>query len=44
MNLNDIQTLYAYNRWANLRMFSVVEKLTRGAIQRDAPEQLSINS
>jgi uncharacterized damage-inducible protein DinB len=29
MNLSDIQTLYAYNRWANLRMFSVVEKLNQ---------------
>ncbi len=27
MDLNDIQTLYAYNRWANQRMFSVLEKL-----------------
>ncbi len=28
MNLTDIQTLYAYNRWANLRMFGVLEKLS----------------
>lgn len=28
MNVDDIQTLYAYNRWANQRMFSVVEKLS----------------
>lgn len=28
MNLHDIHTLYAYNRWANLRMFSVLEKLS----------------
>lgn len=28
MDLNAIHTLYAYNRWANLRMFSVVEKLS----------------
>jgi uncharacterized damage-inducible protein DinB len=28
MNVSDIRTLYAYNRWANLRMFSVLEKLT----------------
>jgi uncharacterized damage-inducible protein DinB len=28
MNLIDISTLYAYNRWANLRMFSVLEKLS----------------
>jgi uncharacterized damage-inducible protein DinB len=28
MNLSDIRTLYTYNRWANLRMFSVLEKLS----------------
>lgn len=28
MNLDDVKTLYAYNRWANLRMFSVLEKLS----------------
>jgi uncharacterized damage-inducible protein DinB len=28
MNTADVQTLYAYNRWANLRMFSVLEKLS----------------
>lgn len=28
MDLNDIHTLCAYNRWANLRMFSVLEKLS----------------
>jgi len=28
MNLSDIQTLHAYNRWANLRMFSCLEKLS----------------
>src|SRR5271165_1478849 len=28
MNLSDIQTLYAYNRWANERMFSTLEKLS----------------
>lgn len=28
MTLTDIQALYSYNRWANLRMFSVLEKLT----------------
>ena len=26
MNTSDIQTLYAYNRWANERMFSALEK------------------
>jgi uncharacterized damage-inducible protein DinB len=28
MNISDIQTLYAYNRWANQRMFSALEKLS----------------
>ena len=28
MDTNDIRTLYAYNRWANRRMFSVLEKLS----------------
>jgi len=28
MNLSDIQTLYAYNRWANERLFSALEKLS----------------
>jgi uncharacterized damage-inducible protein DinB len=28
MNAADIHTLYAYNRWANRRMFSVLEKLS----------------
>ncbi|HTV64649.1 MAG TPA: DinB family protein [Bryocella sp.] len=28
MDRSDIQTLYAYNRWANLRMFSALEKLS----------------
>jgi uncharacterized damage-inducible protein DinB len=28
MDRSDIQTLYAYNRWANLRMFSLLEKLS----------------
>jgi uncharacterized damage-inducible protein DinB len=27
MNVADIQTLYAYNRWANQRLFSALEKL-----------------
>ncbi len=30
MNVADIRTLYAYNRWANQRMFSVLEKLNDG--------------
>ncbi len=29
MNTSDIQTLYAYNRWANERMFSALEKLSQ---------------
>lgn len=28
MDLRDIRTLYAYNRWANDRMFSTLEKLS----------------
>jgi len=28
MNINDIRNLYAYNRWANDRMFLVLERLT----------------
>ncbi len=28
MNMKDVETLYAYNLWANRRMFSVVEKLS----------------
>ena len=27
MDISDIQTLYAYNRWANERMFSALEQL-----------------
>ena len=27
MNVTDIRTLYAYNRWANERLFSALEKL-----------------
>jgi uncharacterized damage-inducible protein DinB len=27
MDVNDIRTLYAYNRWANLRMFAELEEL-----------------
>lgn len=29
MNLEDIQTLYAYNRWASERLFSVLEELNQ---------------
>ncbi len=28
MNITDIETLYAYNRWANQRMFSTLGKLS----------------
>ena len=28
MNTTDIQTLYAYNRWANERLFAALEKLS----------------
>lgn len=28
MDVNDVRTLYAYNRWANLRMFAELEKLS----------------
>ena len=28
MDLTDIHVLYTYNRWANLRLFSVLEKLS----------------
>ena len=28
MDINDIRTLFAYNRWANQRMFAVLEKLS----------------
>jgi len=32
MNANDIDTLLAYNRWANQRMLSALEKLTAGQL------------
>src|ERR1039458_2617911 len=28
MDLDDIQTLYAYNRWTNQRLFAALEKLS----------------
>ena len=41
MNVNDVQTLYAYNLWANRRMFSVLQKLTEeqftAAVQSSFP-------
>jgi uncharacterized damage-inducible protein DinB len=42
MNTSDIQTLYAYNRWANERMFSALEKLSD--TQFTAPVQSSFPS
>jgi uncharacterized damage-inducible protein DinB len=42
MNISDIQTLYAYNRWANERMFSALEKLSEA--QFTAPVQSSFPS
>ncbi len=41
MDTTDIRTLYAYNRWANQRMFSVLEKLSdeqfNAAVQSSFP-------
>src|SRR5471030_2001751 len=42
MNIGDIQTLYAYNRWANQRLFSALEKLSDN--QFSAPIQSSFPS
>jgi uncharacterized damage-inducible protein DinB len=42
MNLDDIRNLYAYNLWANRRMFSVMEKLS--AEKLAAPVQSSFPS
>jgi len=42
MNISDIRTLYAYNLWANQRMFSTLEKLTDG--QFTTPMQSSFPS
>jgi uncharacterized damage-inducible protein DinB len=42
MNVADIETLYAYNRWANGRMFSALEKLSDE--QFAAPMQSSFPS
>ncbi len=36
MNITDIETLYAYNRWANQRMFSALEKLSDEQFARKA--------
>lgn len=41
MNLKDVQTLFAYNAWANRRMFSALEKLSEeqfaAAVQSSFP-------
>jgi uncharacterized damage-inducible protein DinB len=37
MNITDIQTLYAYNRWANDRMFSALEKLSEAQFTAPIP-------
>lgn len=42
MNLDDIRNLYAYNLWANRRMFSAVEKLSNEKVV--APMQSSFPS
>jgi uncharacterized damage-inducible protein DinB len=42
VNLEDIQTLYAYNRWANERMFAALGKLSEH--QFAAPVQSSFPS
>jgi len=42
MTLTDIRSLYAYNLWANQRMFSVLEKLTDA--QFTTPRQSSFPS
>ncbi|MFZ0315200.1 MAG: DinB family protein [Candidatus Korobacteraceae bacterium] len=42
MNTADVHTLYAYNRWANRRMFSVLEKLSNE--QFTATRQSSFSS
>ncbi|HME31748.1 MAG TPA: DinB family protein [Terriglobales bacterium] len=42
MNLEDIQTLYAYNRWASERLFAALEKLNE--YQFTVPVQSSFPS
>ena len=41
MNLSDVQTLYAYNRWANDRLFAALAKVSddrfNGAVQSSFP-------
>lgn len=35
MNVNDIETLYRYNDWANALLFSAISKLPDEAVTRD---------
>ena len=44
MNVTDIQTLYAYNRWANERLFAALEKLNDQQFTDGGPEQLPVDS
>jgi len=37
MNVSDIRSLYAYNAWANRRMFSVLERLGEGQFSAALP-------
>jgi uncharacterized damage-inducible protein DinB len=37
MNLSDIHTLYAYNRWANESMFAVLDTLTEQQFTTELP-------
>ncbi len=37
MNTADIQTLYAYNRWANERIFSALDKLSAAQFTASVP-------
>lgn len=35
MDINDVRALYAYNLWANRRMFSALEKLSQAQFQAE---------
>ncbi len=37
MNINDIRTLYAYNHWANQRLFFTLEKLNAEQFAAEVP-------
>lgn len=41
MNVDDVQTLYAYNRWANQRMFSALTKLSDQQLAAEVPSSFS---